>query len=175
MNLENEIKVSILRQDIEELQNQQQELARIFETKNKAIEQAVANYNTKIEALQREGQQVVDKLDNEREQLRGSYLILAQTVKKKQEQLDTILATDTEAVESEPTIIKPAILETPKKTTSKKSTKKIESSLTPEQIKAVEDLTSTKSESSKQEVQQNQIKNQSDIPEYLQDEYNKLK
>lgn len=177
MNQENDIKISILRQDIDDLQNQQQELIKTFDNKNIEIEQTLANYNAKISALQKEGQKIIDTLDNEREQLRGAYQSLTKLIENKQKDLDNLLINNNELNEVKDnikeTIKDKKTEEKPKRTRKvKEVTETSDGSLTPEQIKAIEDL-SNRTEITKKETLKNQIKTE-DIPAYLQDEYKKL-
>ena len=177
MNQENDIKISILRQDIDDLQNQQQELIKTFDNKNIEIEQTLANYNAKITALQKEGQKLIDTLDNEREQLRGAYQSLTKLIENKQKDLNNLLINNNELNEVKDnikeTIKDKKTEEKPKRTRKvKEVTETSDGSLTPEQIKAIEDL-SNKAETTKKVTLKNQIKTE-DIPAYLHDEYNKL-
>ena len=169
MKQEDEIRIKILKQSIEELQNEQQGLVTEFDSKNKEIEEVLANYNTKIEALQREGQQIIDKLDNEREQLRGSYQTLTKLIEGKEKELSSLSNTLTE-VKVEDTKVKTA--KGTKKSKEEKVEIKEEVTLTDEQIKAIENITNS-SEFKGQEIK-NQDKKNGDIPDYLQEEYNKL-
>lgn len=176
MEQNSELMITILRKEIEDLQNQQQELISKFNEKNNEIESAIADYNAKITKLQRDGQELVDKLDNEREQLRGSYQTFKKLIADKQIKLDEYLNENEKEIKSK-TIEEDSEKksEKAKRTKTTKTSDKEETSLTKEQITEIEKL-SNKSEAAKpvDETSKNQSK-QFDIPEYLQDEYKKLK
>ena len=177
MTKENEIKIEFLKKDIETLQNEQQNLVSEFELKNNEIEDNVAKFNAQMAKLQKDGQAIVDKLDNEREQIRGAYQSLTKLIENKQEELNKLLVDNNEIIEVKDNIKEDTkeekLEEKPKRTRKvKEVTETSDGSLTPEQIKAIEDL-SNKAETTKKVTLQNQIKTE-DIPEYLQDEYKKL-
>lgn len=173
MEQNKEFMISLLRKEIEDLQNQQQELVSQFNLKNNEIESAVADYNAKITKLQRDGRELVDKLDNEREQLRGSYQTFKKLIADKQAQLDSYLGARVEAISLEGKSEDKKVEKPKRQKNSKSGHKEEDNGLTPEQILEVEKL-SNKSEAVNDSIQNNQSK-QSDIPEYLQDEYKKLK